>query len=298
MRCCCVHCRRVTACKKPRAKGHSSSAALEDKSEHLGQEPVTSAKALKGSTSGRRRAPRKVPAKAAVDNSSQSAGVPAQADSDQDGGLAQDNVLTVAGVNPAAASDQAAKPKRAPRRRRALAKVAPVSQGSEVEQQIGRPEASKTTCRSASSLSEAPGTSPQGLLQSRALSGGAFASSHCNADGLRPIAVEPRSRRSVACHVSSAASEGLGGTAAAYAGQPWAAPDQDAWCYITSSPELSMQPSPQLAAHLISSFQGSQAQLPGDLSPSSVEAPVYSPGHAKVHARSQGFFCGCLSMEE
>ena len=255
---------------------------------------------MKSSGGGRRRARRKDQLAAAEEGSSQSAGVPVQAGDDHGGGPLQDDRSAQACDDSAAANGTAAKPKKAPRRRRALVKVAPAPACVEAAHRAGGPGTSTAGHGSASGKSKGGQTadsSSRTLLQSRALAEEPLMSSLRSAEQLSPITEGQSSHRTAVGHVCSPASEvaeGATGLHALCAEQPWTAPAEDAWCYIGSSPEHSMQASPQLAACL-SSARGSPAFLPGNLDSSSRQAHAHSPGVAQVHADLSTVSCCHLS---
>ncbi len=277
-------CRRITASKKPRAKSSSSSgAAPEVDAQTQDQAPETSAKPVKSSTTGRRRATKKAQAVAGEGASQLAISSPDEDDSHKGSKLLQDNRTAETGGNPAAARSTAATARKPPRRRKALVRVAPVLEDSDAGGQVNVTEPSATGHSSAKASKDA-GSSSQSSQHCKALAGEPFASSLCNGDDLSPITEEPSSQRSVMRHVSSPADDVAGDATAAQAGQPWALPVQDAWCYIASSPELSMQASPQLAACL-SSPRDSHAEAYGNVDSSRNATQMHTSGVAKVLAR-------------
>ena len=272
-------CRRIIASKKPRAKSSSSGAAPEADAQTQDEAPETSATPAKKSSSvGRRRTTKKEQVVAAAKGSSRSMSAPDEARSDKD-----DTTAEAGGDSPTARSI-AAKAKKPPRRRKALVRVAPDLEDTDAGQSANASEPSAAGHSSASTLRKAAGSSSQGLQHCKALAGEPFASSLCNGDDLSPITEEQSSQRSVMCHVSSRADGVAGGATAAQAGQPWALPVQDAWCYIASSPELSVQASPQLTACL-SPGRDSHARAHGNVDSCSKATQMHSSGMAKVSAR-------------
>ena len=284
MKDCAELCRRITASKKPHAKSSSSGAAPEDDGQTQSQAPETPTKPAKSSNVGRRRVTRKAQLVAAVEGSSQPVGTPDEANTDKVSRLLQDDRSAEAGGDSAAARSTVAKARKSPRRRKALVRVAPVLEDSVAGHQATLSDPSTTGHSSASKSSKAAGSSSKGSQHCKALDAEPFASSLCSGAELSPITEEQISQRSVTRQVSSPADDMAGGAAAARAGQPWALPAQDAWCYIASSPELSVQASPQLAACL-SSPRDSHTEVHRNIDGSSKAAQMQTSGVAKVSAR-------------
>ena len=278
-----MQCRRTAASKKPRANASSSSAAPEVDAQTQGPVPETSAKPIKSSGPGRKRAPRKTKVVATAEGCSPSAGAPDQA---QDGRLLQEDRPAQAGGDLAAAHSTAGKSKKPPGRRKPLVRVAPVPEGNEAKHQAGEPEPSTAGHSSASGLSKAESTSSRELLQLGEMAGKPFESSLFKANELSPITEEQCSQRGIVSHISSPADGMAGGATATRAGQSWAEPVQDAWCYLVSSPEHSMQASPQLAACL-SPPRDFYPQSLENLDSCSKEVRLQSSGLAKVCAEPQ-----------
>ena len=95
----------------------------------------------------------------------------------------------------------------------------------------------------------------------RSITSGSF----CLADELSPISEEARSNLASPQQLGSPADEVASG--GARSGQPWVEPAEDAWCYITSSPEPSPGAFPHHADSSIPSPRASAAQKHSALSP-------------------------------
>ena len=239
--------RRTAASKKPRADSSSSSAPPQVDAQSQDQAPEISAKPVKSTSPGRKRVPRKTKIIASKEGCSPSPGAPDQA---QGGRLLREDRPAQAGGDLAATHSTAGKSKKPPGRRKALVKVAPVSEGNEHKHWAGKSGPGTAGHSLASVLSRAAGSPSQELLHLGGLAGRPLESSLAKAEVVSPITEEHSSKRSIVSHISSPAKSAAGGAAAARAGQSWAESVQDAWCYVVSSPEQSMHASPQLAACL------------------------------------------------